>query len=195
MSTTGAPRGSSRHPFLKTVEAAWRRFVTLQGWLFGTTFVVIVLVSLVNVFMRYVLTASITWADEVSRLLFVVVSFLGAGLAVAFGSHLVVDAIVARSSPKSIWGRAWRGLIVLLSITFFLVLIVGGADQAGRNFGQASPALRIPLGYVYLAVPVGATIMLVNYIGVLLFGASRLPAAEEERPVSSEDVPGGPAAI
>ncbi len=169
--------------------------MTLQGWVFGTTFVTIVLVSLVNVFMRYVLTASISWADEVARLLFIVVSFLGAGLAVAFNAHLVVDTLVARSDPRSLLGRAWRGLIVLISVTFFLGLIVGGADQAARNFGQASPALRIPLGYVYLAVPVGAGVMLINYIGVLLFGPSTLPAIEEERPASPEEVAGGPTAV
>jgi TRAP-type C4-dicarboxylate transport system permease small subunit len=166
--------------------------VTLQGWAFGTALVTIVFVSLVNVFMRYVLTASIAWADEVARLLFIVVSFLGAGLAVAFRAHLVVDTLVAQSDPRSFLGRAWRGLIVLTSVTFFLALIVGGADQAARNFGQASPALRIPLGYVYLAVPVGAGIMLINYIAALLFGPSTLPATEDEPPASPEEVSGGP---
>lgn len=193
MSTTGAPWASTNgRPFLGRVEAAWRAFVTLQGWAFGTALVTIVFVSLVNVFMRYVLTASIAWADEVARLLFIVVSFLGAGLAVAFRAHLVVDTLVAQSDPRSFLGRAWRGLIVLTSVTFFLALIVGGADQAARNFGQASPALRIPLGYVYLAVPVGAGIMLINYIAALLFGPSTLPATEDEPPASPEEVSGGP---
>lgn len=173
-------------PRLAFVEAIWRASVVLQGWAVGLILAGIVVLSLISVVMRYVLTASISWADEATRLLFIFGSFLGAGLAVAYGSHLVVDTLIDKSDPGSINGRIWRAAIGLTSVTFFVLLIVGGADQAGRNFGQASPAIRVPLGYVYLAVPIGATIMLINHIGVLLFGPLRLPVTDSERPTSSE---------
>lgn len=174
-------------PLLARAARVWRAAVTIQGWLFGVLLVGIVLVSLVNVFMRYVLTSSITWADEVARLSFIVVSFLGAGLAVAYGSHLVIDTLVGKTSGRSILGNVWRGLIALVSIGFFVVLIIGGLDHALRSFGTASPALRIPLGYVYLAVPVGGAIMCLNLLGVLLFGPVSLPLADDGEQLPAPD--------
>lgn len=181
---------SRRRHSLAPLEKVWRAFVVAQCWLTGAILAGIVLVSLINVLMRYVFASSIVWADEVARMSFIVVSFLGAGLAVAFGSHLVIDTLVGLTDAERLWGKIWRWLIVAISIAFFVMLIVGGLEQASRNFGQVSPALRISLGYIYLAIPVGAAIMLVNYLGVLLFGPRDLPA-QEERPALTQAVQEG----
>lgn len=180
MPPEGLEAQSHRDRDPSALERAWQAFVVIQCWVLGAALAGIVVVSLVNVFMRYVLASSIVWADEVARLSFIVVSFVGAGLAVAYGAHLVIDTVVDRVNASRPMGRVWRWLIVAISISFFLVLIIGGLGQATRNFGQVSPALRISLGYLYLAVPAGAAVMLINYLGVLVFGPRALPTQAEE---------------
>jgi TRAP-type C4-dicarboxylate transport system permease small subunit len=173
-----------------SLERAWNTLLLVEAWVTGAALAAIVVVSLLNVFMRYVLASSIVWADEVARLAFIVVSFIAAGLAVAYNAHLVIDSVALKMAQHRVWGKLWQGLIMAVSVGFFLMLIIGGAAQARRGFGQTSPALQIPLGWVYLAMPIGAALMLVNYIGVLLFGPRSLPAEAGEQPVP-EAVRGG----
>lgn len=171
--------GLLRRGYWRGAEKTWHVFVRLQTLILATMLCGIVLVALANVFMRYALVDSISWADEIARLAFVVFSFLGAGLAVAFGAHLVIDVLPERTSPDSLLGRIWRWLIRAIALAFFVSLIWGGSTQAIAALAQASPALQIPMGYVYAAVPLGASLMVLNFTGSLLFGPHQLPGAEQ----------------
>jgi TRAP-type C4-dicarboxylate transport system permease small subunit len=72
---------------------------------------------------------------------------------------------VAWFSPA--WRRRVEGLIHLLSIGFFGLLVVHGIPMVERTMRQFSSAIRIPMGYIYAAVPVGAAL-------VLLFAVEQL---------------------
>lgn len=160
--------------------ATWRGFLLCQKVLAAVLLAGIVGITLINVSMRYVLSQPIVWADEVARLAFVVFSFLGAALAVATNAHLAIDTLVMRFPERS---HRWLRLGVhVVATAFFALLFFGGLHQARINFGQVSPALRIPLGWVYLAVPVGAVLMFLNTLGAHLFEPAELPgsAARQE---------------
>lgn len=158
----------------------------------GALFVWIVGVTFVNVSMRYVFTRSIVWADEAARLSFIVFSFLGAAVAVAARSHLAIPAFVERLPNKA------RTAVVVASamaaIALFGLLVIGGWRQASVNLAQASPALRIPIGYVYMAIPISGLIMLMNLVGTWLYGPYPLPKPAEEiaaEEIAAEDFDGG----
>lgn len=146
---------------------AWRVYLRVQEVLAAVLLVCIVAVTLVNVVMRYVIGASIVWADEVARMGFIWLTFIGAALAVATGAHLAVDTLVERA-PQGLR----RVLIVVANLgalAFFGLLLAGGYGQAVGNMNQLSPALRIPLGYVYAGVPISAILMVVNLLGAQVF--------------------------
>jgi TRAP-type C4-dicarboxylate transport system permease small subunit len=125
-------------------------------------FGVMVAVVVAAVFARYVLNDSIVWAEELARYLFVWVSFLGGGLGVGTNIHVGVDSLVELlpALPKLVV----QILAELMIVVFTAVLIWVGAQFAA--FGMRADALLLPIamGYVYLAVPVGCFVMLMNVL-------------------------------
>jgi len=117
------------------------------------------LVVATQVICRYLLGASLTWSEEASRYLLVWITFLGGSIAFKRGMHTGFDAVLRALSPGA--RRAAR-LVTLLAIFTFLVIVgLKGMQLALFNMAQRSPAMRLPMGTVYLAIPTGCLIMLV----------------------------------
>ena len=71
-------------------EAAFVRGNEVVVVLMGAVMVVLVVA---NVFCRYVLGFSVTWAEEFSQYLMVWIAFLGGGLALRQGRHVAVEML------------------------------------------------------------------------------------------------------
>jgi TRAP-type C4-dicarboxylate transport system permease small subunit len=112
----------------------------------------------VGVVYRYVLVAPIPWTEEVARLCLVWVTFLGAYLAMRRGQHIVMDTVYV------LFGRRGRFLCdvagLALLAAFLGVLVWYGAQYAAAFWKAPSPYLGFPMGLVYLALPVGAGLLL-----------------------------------
>ncbi|MBN2658890.1 MAG: TRAP transporter small permease [Spirochaetales bacterium] len=132
-----------------------------------------------NVFMRFVLNNSIGWADELSRFIFIWISFLGAVLAYKSDEHVglsfVVDKIKSQAVRKTLFFiQRLAVLIVLLIMTYYGYIVTVSA----RN---VSPALSITLSTVYMIVPFSAFLMCLLAIGKIaaLFTGKDNNAAED----------------
>jgi TRAP-type C4-dicarboxylate transport system permease small subunit len=55
-----------------------------------------------------------------------------------------------------------RHLVAVLLILFMGILIVLGFQFAHFAWDQETPVLNIPLGIVYLAVPIGALLLMIH---------------------------------
>lgn len=157
----------------RTPPRAWRVYLRVQQVFGALLLVFTVVVTLVNVVMRYLIGASIVWADEAARMGFIWLTFVGAAVAVATGNHLAIDTLVEQAP------RGLRRVLVVIAnlgaLAFFGLLIAGGYEQAASNMTQLSPALRVPLGYLYAAVPVSAVLMVVNLLGAQVFASEVAP--------------------
>lgn len=127
------------------------------------TALLVVLVS-TNVFARYVLKVGLLWAEELSRLTFVWVVFLGAYLALRRRAHLAITIVTDRLP----W-RAQRVVSIvgtLLTIGFLVVLIWGGWRLVMQTlqFGRITPMLGVSAAWGYLSVPTAALLMLLEII-------------------------------
>lgn len=143
----------------------------------------VILVFLAVVF-RYGLNAPLTWSEEVGRVCLVWVSFLGAYLAHRRAEHIAVTAIVDRL-PATL--RRWSHLAVtLLFLAFLIVLAWYGGGYALRFMGSTTPLLDIPIGAVYLAMPVAAGLMALN---ILLTLAAALRSRGKADPSGPEATP------
>ncbi len=72
---------------------------------------------------RFILSISVPWTEEVSRLVFVWLAFLGAALGAREGSLIVIDTLPEVVGPR--WD-AWIGPIVrLFSLAVILFLVLG----------------------------------------------------------------------
>lgn len=102
---------------------------------------------------------SLTWTEEVARYLLVWSTFIGATLAYKRGLHISVTFI------RNMLPEKLRKLIcilgIIISIVFFIVVIVFGAKLIILQKTQLSPALRLPMRWVYLVMPFSFIIMIV----------------------------------
>jgi TRAP-type transport system small permease protein len=139
-------------------------------WLNGAAVLAITALMVVlvvgNVFCRYVLNASLIWAEELSQYMMVWMVFLGAGLGFRQGRHVAVE-MLQDALPGKV-GRILRWVAVIVSALFLAMLIVLGIRYAIFAAGQETPALQISAAVPYSAVPVGAALFLFH----LLFTAS-----------------------
>ena len=107
----------------------------------------------------------ISWGEEVTRFAGIWSVFLVAGLTIRQGAHLGVDFLTTRFSPRA------RRLVHLLNggliLAFSGLLLVYGLRLAAENMTQYSPALEWSMGIVYLCIPIGAALMIVETIGVM----------------------------
>lgn len=131
---------------------------------------VIMLFSVVwQVFSRFVLRAPSTITDEVSSFSLIWVGLLGAAYASGKNLHLAIDLI-----PESIVKKRqnlFNGIVFIsIAVFAFSVMIIGGARlcQLSFQFGQTSATLEIPLGFIYLVVPVSGILICYYSIDTLL---------------------------
>lgn len=133
--------------------------------------VAMTVVTFAQVFFRFVIVHSLPWSEEFSRYSLVWASFLGASIALKRGLHIGVEAFVTKLSQEK---RRLIYLITLVLITFFLVIvIIKGFQMASFNMRQSSPAMRIPMGFPYLAIPIGSLIMVIHLLDELILGWKR----------------------
>ena len=147
-------------------------------WLVLTVFSIMLISVVWQVFSRYVMGAPSTVTDEITSFSLIWVGMLGAAYASGKHLHLAIDLIPERIVEKRQW--LFDG-IVYLSVTFFafVVMIVGGGRlcQLSFQFGQTSAALEIPLGIIYLIVPIAG--LLVCYYNLdTLIKNRQLPKAK-----------------
>lgn len=113
-----------------------------------------------NVVARYLLDFSVIWVEELTRYMMVWVGFLGSGLVLRLGAHVAVDVLQdVLPAPAA---RALRAaIVVLLGVTFAAMLWLG-IRYAAFAWDQRTAVLDWSTGAVYLAIPIGAALMLVH---------------------------------
>jgi TRAP-type C4-dicarboxylate transport system permease small subunit len=112
-----------------------------------------------NVVLRFTTDHSILWVEEVSRYLMIWLTFIGAGPVLRYGGHIGIDTLQERFPRHAVWLRV---LIVALLAPFFAFMIWIGIRYSMRTWAQTTPVMQIPVGAVYLAMPIGFALLLVH---------------------------------
>ncbi len=119
---------------------------------------------LLNVVNRFLLKLSISWTEELARILLVWISMMGAAVAVRTGAHIGVTFVIARCK------RFLRYILVfnwLLVMVFLSVVGYYGFRLCLSQSGQLSPVLRISMFWLYLSIPAGAFLMIIHIFPIL----------------------------
>jgi TRAP-type C4-dicarboxylate transport system permease small subunit len=144
----------------RSAGTAERVFVAANRWLIIGMMAAMVAMVFANVVSRYIWNYSFIWAEELSQYLMVWITFLGAGLALREGRHVAVELLQDRLPIKT--KRSVRHLVAALIILFLLALVILGFQFAIFAWEQETPVMNIPLGIPYLAVPLGALLLLAH---------------------------------
>ncbi len=128
--------------------------------------IVMTLTVIVQVFLRYIFSFSLSWSEEVARYLMIWVAFLGGSLALKKGLHIGVEFLLVRVSSRT---RRWVSILSKMFILIFLIyLTIGGIKITWAVRDQSSPALLFSMAYAYLSAPVGGLLMAIQAIHSLI---------------------------
>jgi len=139
------------------------------GWALVALMGIAVVNVLWQVFTRFVLTDPSSFTDELARYLLIWIGLLGASYAAGRQMHLAIDLL-----PAKLTGRPRFYLGVLIEACIFLfalsVFVIGGIHLVALTLtlGQTSAALHVPLGYIYLALPLSGLLMMLYSVGAVV---------------------------
>ncbi len=141
------------------MQLGGKRFITLLEQVSAAMFAIVIVTTFAQVVLRYVFKSPMFWAEELARYLFIWMSLTGATVAVALQAHTRIGFFVGLL-PEPLQ-RAVSVLVYLLCCLFLGVVGTKGLGIVTVAMTNRSPALGVPLGLVYLALPVNAGIMVV----------------------------------
>lgn len=148
--------------------------------LIGTVLVVMMAIILLQTFTRYVIFYSLPWSEELSRYLFLLVIMFGINIGISQGLMVRIDMIdnfLSRHMLKKL--SFARDLTCLISTCFFLYSTL---DMIAIGRYQVSPAMRIPMSYLYIMMFIGFLLMIISMLlGIIERNFCSLIKEEEVR--------------
>jgi len=120
--------------------------------------VVLVMVSFSQVIARYVFRVSLSWSEELARYLLLWFGMLTAAYCFKIKAHFALT-FVFKKFPLAVRKIINIFIFSVLNI-IFLVMIIWGFKYAYIAIGTNSTAMKLPLPFVYAAIPVAGGLML-----------------------------------
>ncbi|MGO2036724.1 MAG: TRAP transporter small permease [Brevibacterium sp.] len=135
-----------------------------EDWVVILSFMVIVIVTFVNVLSRYIFQSSLAFTEEITINLLVVLTMMGAVVGIRLGAHLGFTYLV--ENAKATTRRTLILVSTALMIVFLAVLLIWGGEmminQAIR--GRATPSLGIPQWLFTLSIPLAGLLGIIRSI-------------------------------
>lgn len=130
------------------------------------------IIIVLQVFFRYVLNNSLSWSEELARYLFIWMIYVGISYGVKLDKHICVDAVYT-FMPKGI-KRGYAIVAYVLFLIFAVAIIYYGILVVGMQItsGQVSPAMGLPMQYVYVAPVVGMILTVIRLVQKIYYAVT-----------------------
>ncbi|MFT0545564.1 TRAP transporter small permease [Allopusillimonas ginsengisoli] len=133
------------------MQKSWlNRCMKTMDFVMAMLLAVMAVIVFLNVVLRYAFHSGIGGAEDISRFLFVWLSFIGAVAAMATHGHLGVDILVQKL-PRS--GRRIAGVVshILMIVALFMLTYGSWKQMLINNDTMAMGAIAYPLSWNYAA--------------------------------------------
>jgi TRAP-type C4-dicarboxylate transport system permease small subunit len=141
------------------------------SYLIAAALALMVVLVFGNVFMRYAFNSGFSISEELSRWLFVWLTFLGAVVALRDNAHLGTDMLIGRLGPAG--KKLCMGLSLLLMLFCTWLLFKGAYDQTLINWETTSAVMEVSVSYFYasgMVFSVLAAVIVLSNAWLLLSG-------------------------
>ena len=181
--------GNSRSPLLlRSID----RLSELAGYASAVLILASMLIVCYGVFLRYVLGASTVWQLELSTYFLMFSAFVGGAYGLRHGDHVNLSLIIDRLPEMT---RLYVKLVAsVLGLVFIAIVAVIAyflwweTTEAGRTSGTA---WNVPLTYPYLIVPLGMTLIALQYLVIVVQTFQQIRSGDDHPPDQGEDLEGG----
>ncbi len=124
----------------------------ILAFLASATFLAMVVLTVWQVFTRYILKNPSSWTEELVSYLFAWMALLGASVVTGERGHMNIPVLVDRLGEKG-----QRALYILAEVIAFLfsayILLYGGIKITSLAMGQLTSSLGVPIGIFYTVLP------------------------------------------
>ena len=127
----------------------------------------IVLTSL-NVVLRYVFNSGLTWSDEICKDCLIFSGFASISYWIRNKSGICVDAFVGLM-PEGV-KKVFGAMVQVIVLLFFIWMFRGAVNvmQSIAKSNQVSATLQIPMWYIYLAPVIGFGLAVVRQVQIIV---------------------------
>ncbi|MFD1416593.1 TRAP transporter large permease [Oceanobacillus jeddahense] len=153
--------------FLTFIDRRFEEILIVSGFLI---FIILINLQVINRYLLPFLDIGniTTWTEELSRYLFIFVSFLGASLAIRKRESIQVSVII-NQFPKSVQ-KALHLANMLFMFYFSYMMVMNGFQLISFQIEtqQTTPALSIPMAFPYSAIPIGFALIMIRLIQMFI---------------------------
>lgn len=139
---------------LKKVDVVfiWLTVISLGG---------MTLAIFLQVLFRYVFNSPLAWTEELSVFMFIWMTFLAGYVGVRRGKHIGVGAI--KNALPRLGSKILDFIANAVSSIFFFIIVYSTSMFLPKLMTQTSPALGLPMAYVYMIMIIGSLFMGIWY--------------------------------
>lgn len=145
----------------------------IAKFVLGLCVAAIVLITLASVWWRYVINAPIAWVEQVSNILFIWITFIGAAVLYRQKLHIGVDMFIGMLKGRARQVMFW--VIELANLTFIMVLFVYSLKLSIDVLPNTYGALDITPAFFYFSAPVSCAMMMLYFIEKIVDPSKRQP--------------------
>jgi len=129
-----------------------------------------VLITFLQVIMRYVFNSPLSWAEETVGVIMIYFGLIGGSLGICYYLHISLEFFLKKFLRKQ--EKFIKYGEIFLYIGFGLIEIVCGIQLMKLTKFQVIPATGLPVPYTYLALPIAGIVMVI-FAGELLIRLRR----------------------
>jgi TRAP-type C4-dicarboxylate transport system permease small subunit len=124
-----------------------------------TLFLVMIVVASWQVISRFILNSPSTITEEFLRFSLIWLAMLAAAYVIGRNTHIAITFLRDKLKDRS---RVKLDIFVQIIFVLFAVIIMlfGGGKATTLTMGQLSPSLGIPMGLIYLSLPISGVFSL-----------------------------------
>ena len=136
-----------------------------------------ILLLFMNVVLRYVFNTGFVWSEEIARLCFIYLVYLGAIEAARDNRHLLIDSLLLKL-PK-VFQKIIYTLVQICTVWLMVILVRGSWGLVIQNLHDKWVATHFPTYLVYAAgLITGCAIIVISLISMFRLFILKIPVAE-----------------
>ncbi len=133
-----------------------------EEYVAAVLFAMMFLTLILQIIFRQIIGIPLVWSEELSTFLYVYVGMMGIVIGVKHTQHVAIDIIYTRFSgiTKQIVDTFLSIVVVLMLIAIIYIGVVVTKNKASLQI----LTLGISSAYMYVALPIGASLMLIRFL-------------------------------
>lgn len=138
---------------------------------------VMIALTFLNVVLRYFFSTGFAWSEEIARLCFIYLVYLGSIGAMRENQHLIIDSLLSRIPVAA--QKAIYFLVQATIIWVMVVLTLGSWQLVIQNLGDRWVATQFPIFLVYaIGLVTGVSIIIIALANMYRLLVSKMSVSE-----------------